>query len=447
MGSRRAKITREAMRNMITRVDRISNLPDSLLLIILSLLPFDLAVRTSVLSKRWRRVCMSLSNALFDDRYGRFSGVQFNTSVDRFVMCRPRDLYIDSFGLECGGRVDSDFVDKWVDKVLKHRVKDLTLGFSFEGVPYRLIHDVYAYGKFEALRLKRGILVIISDVLRFSRLKVLEFREVTFSTYESVKEILVNCPVLEDLVIQRCKWLSGGDHLYVCGSVLKNLVLKCNEYFLIENQHRISIDTPALETLRFGDSTWANLSIEGSWLSLGTAHISVESVASVFKLLHKFCNVKFLTLTDKKLMVLNRISDLNLPILPSLIELELRVNRWTCWTVLPKILGSSPNLQSLELSYEVNLKIDGEDSYRELWSSPRLVPTCLSSNLKTIQIGIFNETKQEFSLVQYLLLHGRALREMSLYCSIDCSEWKKFRIRKKLLKFHRGSKTCKINVD
>ena len=31
-----------------------------------------------------------------------------------------------------GMAVDFDFVDKWVDKVLKHQVKDLTLGFSFE---------------------------------------------------------------------------------------------------------------------------------------------------------------------------------------------------------------------------------------------------------------------------------------------------------------------------
>ncbi|OMO71449.1 hypothetical protein COLO4_28235 [Corchorus olitorius] len=51
-------------------IDMISNLPDDIRCRILSLLPTDVAVRTSVLSTRWRYLFASLSN--FDIDFGFF---------------------------------------------------------------------------------------------------------------------------------------------------------------------------------------------------------------------------------------------------------------------------------------------------------------------------------------------------------------------------------------
>ncbi|KAK1384707.1 FBD domain-containing protein [Heracleum sosnowskyi] len=456
MASKRSKTKRS---KTSSTTDRISDLPDLLLLTILSFLPFHSAVSTSLLSKRWRPLCMSLSNLHFDDSDGEKSGPPFISRVDKFLMNRENELVIEEFGLKCNGDYDRTLVNTWIHKALELQVKNVSLELCIRGGLYQLLPDMYTYGRFEVLRLKWRILVDIPSNFYFSRLKVLEFYYVQFSSYESVTELLLNCPVLESLVIQRCKYQSGCC-LTVCGSALKNLTLKTAEGNDQESKLKIVIDTPALETLKVGDSAFADIFVKDTLLSLRTAHFSVgidRDVLreSLFRLLDNSFHVESLTLTDKAVGALdgdtryglsiyhnvNCGSDYEFPIFHNLIKLELRVDNWTCWKLLPKILASSPNLQTLLLPWGVDL---GHTSQRHdycLWSWPRPVPECLLSNLKTIEYGAFHGTNDELSLFEFLILHGRALQKIS----IDCSDLKrKSKIRKELLTYGRGSQSCKI---
>ncbi|KAK1372638.1 hypothetical protein POM88_028831 [Heracleum sosnowskyi] len=82
MASKRSK----TKRSKISSADRISDLPDLLLITILSFLPFHSAVSTSLLSKRWRPLCMSLTNLRFNDSNGKKSGPPFISRVDKFFI-------------------------------------------------------------------------------------------------------------------------------------------------------------------------------------------------------------------------------------------------------------------------------------------------------------------------------------------------------------------------
>ncbi|KAK1384705.1 hypothetical protein POM88_022440 [Heracleum sosnowskyi] len=216
----------------------------------------------------------------------------------------------------------------WISKALEHNEKCLSLEFRFNGGLYELLPDICMYERFEVLRFKCRILVDIPEDFYFSRLKVIEFCYVTFSSYECVKEILLECPVLEVLVIKKCKWLSGH-RLTVCGSELRNLTLKCNEWSHGQKRLKILIDTPALETLKITDSTLADIYVKDTLENIITAHISVGVVRmqireSLFELLDNIYDVECLTLTDKAAGALDSV-DIDLPIFHNLVKIKAKV--------------------------------------------------------------------------------------------------------------------------
>lgn len=149
-------------------------------------------------------------------------------------------------------------------------------------------------------------------MLVFCSLRVLEFTGIKFSSYESVEKLLLSCPVLEDLVIDNCKWLSGCC-LTVCGSALKNFSLDSYLYLDTDVELKILIETPALETLEIREFTSEGIFIKENLLSITTASIDVAqkiewSVScvygnSVFGLLKKISHVKYLTLCQNTLGV------------------------------------------------------------------------------------------------------------------------------------------------
>lgn len=441
--------------------DRISELPDPILTHILSFIPTKSAVKTTLLSKRWKTPYLSLPNLDFvDDKWysdDRFDGVSrhklnFINLVDRILRLRGENIDIDRFSLNCVGNYDMGRVDMWIDSVVRHNVKEINLSFKFKEL-YELGRVVYVCSSVEILRLNCKIFVHVPENVGFSRLKVLEFICVKFSSFESVEKLLVNCPLLEDLVIESCKWISGCC-LSICGSMLKNLTLDSpiSLVHVEKVEPEIFIDTPALQTLKIGEFISEDISIKEQLLFLTTASIDValrleRSMQSraygdiVFGLLNKIYHVKYLTLSENTLGVLNHASDYCFPTFHNLTVLELLFDTSSCWTLLPYILARSPKLQSLVFPNG----LVGMSSYGSsfLWSPSELVPERLFSHLKTIEIREFLGKDEELLLIKYFLEYGRSLRRIS----IDCSHVPKYaKIQKELLKLRKGSKTCKLDL-
>nr|XP_017245676.1 PREDICTED: uncharacterized protein LOC108217352 [Daucus carota subsp. sativus] len=445
MAPKRSKASRGSRRSKAD--DRISQLPDSVLLMILSLLSFESAVRTSVLSKRWRPLYMSLPSLLIDDdKCPEYFEVNFINSIDRVLMERPDGLKIQQLGLSFGSNYDPTQVNQWVDKALKqHGVEDLSLSFDRSGPgPCELLPgEIYTNGGLQNVAIRASILLDIPDYVSFPELKVLRLACVTFSSYESIEDLLLDCPVLEEFSMEECNSRSGS-RLVVCGSSLKKLKLRDTRSVDRNATLKIVIDAPGLETLEIVDSTWASarISIASTFLSLREARIDVGIKRSVFQLFNNIYHVKCLTLDDKAIGVLDDASEYCLPTFHNLVQLELLVDNWSCWKLLPNMLASSPKLQTLLLTFGVDLINTCRKYDYGLWTSPKVAPECLASHLTMIDFGMFHGTYDELYLLEYMLWQGKVLRKVSILWA-DSSR-KTSRIRKEVESFSRASKTCKI---
>ncbi|CAA7016732.1 unnamed protein product [Microthlaspi erraticum] len=121
-------------------MDRISNLPDEVLCLILSLLPTKQSALTSALSKRWLNLWKLVSNLDIDDSVfhhpeeGKGQREQIRQSFVDFVdsvLARQGDAPIKNFTLKCITGVDQDIVKRWISNVMQRGVSELSVSTDF----------------------------------------------------------------------------------------------------------------------------------------------------------------------------------------------------------------------------------------------------------------------------------------------------------------------------
>ncbi|XP_009340664.1 F-box/LRR-repeat protein 25-like [Pyrus x bretschneideri] len=129
--------------------DRISNLPDDVLHTIISLLSTREAVRTSVLSRRWRNMYAYTSNLEFDWRDVVYlplqvmpDGTIFRRNVDYFLATLERFLACHTGSKVVSFKVLCFFpctyvlqVNDWIDFAIGKGVEDLDLAFTCDNPP------------------------------------------------------------------------------------------------------------------------------------------------------------------------------------------------------------------------------------------------------------------------------------------------------------------------
>ncbi|CAM0947564.1 unnamed protein product [Alopecurus aequalis] len=163
----------------VSSADRIGTLPDSILHHLLSFLPAQEAVRTSVLARRWRHLWRSTTGLrINDDEYSDFQDLR--KFVDHLVFLRER-TDLDTVDIElCESLDDEDdqqYVNLWIRFAVMCKVRVLNLDtndpdFCLDGLP------------------------LVSRHLRTLALDTVNLEE-TFLDFAS-------CPALEDLKMTRC---------------------------------------------------------------------------------------------------------------------------------------------------------------------------------------------------------------------------------------------------
>ncbi|KAA8523889.1 hypothetical protein F0562_010312 [Nyssa sinensis] len=205
--------------------DRISTLPDSVLCHILSFLPTKYAVRTSILSTKWKYLWTSVHSLDFDDsvtmsnlyvgrtkkgRAQKDKQIQaqrksFMNFVDRVLILHNVSC-LRKFRLHCCQVDDMLHVNTWVCAAIGRDVQDLDLYVSWEP-PLQLPRSLFTCNMLVVLKLSREIVVNTpaEGSVCFPNLKILHLKWVKYVNDDSVlypqdyNKLEINAPALEYL--------------------------------------------------------------------------------------------------------------------------------------------------------------------------------------------------------------------------------------------------------
>lgn len=418
---------------------RICDLPDEVLCHILSFLPTKFAVGTSILSRRWRNLWLSLSS--FDFDYGLLlhpgrSGIGserrmiFTNFVNR-VLLRTVVPHSKTFRLVCG-KYFGTVVHTWISAAIKGNVQELVLGISrFKRLPRML----FTSNTLVSLKISAEVRSDVPLLVWLPSLKILHLKMWYYTDDIAFQRLLRGCPVLEEMLIKRdeydveCKVTVSSPTLRSL-TIVFNTESECDEAILMVN-------APKLEYLNLSCIAARVYLLENlSFLVKAYVNVQVYNDDCSLDILRGITNVKFLSLT-----VGNSFFDEDcIPTFHTLTHLELDVCFESVWKLLGNFLGSLPNL-------EVLIAKECEFLSSSLpWHPPQSVPTCLVSHLKEIEIIGFRGLDFEVEAIAYLLENAKVLKMMEINSRSTGGLGKESPFWKKLSGLPRASKSCKLSL-
>ncbi|KAL5742359.1 hypothetical protein ACOSP7_029091 [Xanthoceras sorbifolium] len=438
--------------------DIISKLPDDVLINILSRLETKVAVRTCVLSSRWKNLWTYIYNFYFDDgeddRCGR--SPNFENFVDSVLSrCLSRD--VQDFYLDCTIISDDELsrVVPWISSAVERKVRNLNIKVDIDWYGdwlVRLPQSILTCSSLVELSILSDFIFDIPDsVVCFPSLKLLGI-SIKHPDGVLMQKLFSNCPVLEDLSIYGSKF----DNEEVVTFNIKVPTLKMLRIWLGMDycsskgvsKHKFVVTARNLEYLHIDDYTLSSFLVnERPFLDVASLNVSVLSLINemdelevnrVMELLRGIDCTKTLSLTSCTMDLIGWAINDNMPTFTNLIHLELGIKACFGWKLLPHFLDSSPNLEVLILQMDHKTKCT-LDSFVPFESEN--VPSCLRLHIKEIEIINMKEKYDEPKLVNYLLRNSEVLEK--LLVNIANSKSKKY-LQRQILKYSRGSAACEI---
>ncbi|ESQ42985.1 hypothetical protein EUTSA_v10015307mg [Eutrema salsugineum] len=231
--------------------DMLSSLPDVLLILIISLLPFNEGIRTSVLSKRWKNLCYEIKNIAFKEP-------NYINNVGRILFVRSMRLWvarfqgiIESFEISLSNPVGfvAD-IEYLIDFAVSRQVKKLILDFSNPSlrttldasllqVVFELPASVYRLRTLESL----CISACGFDPSRFTNPELLRSLSISWISLKQVESLLPKCPLLESLSIKHCWDL---DIMMIAGQIRELVFVNCDFPLM-----SCSFDLPNIEIFKY----------------------------------------------------------------------------------------------------------------------------------------------------------------------------------------------------
>ncbi|CAN7110396.1 unnamed protein product [Brassica rapa subsp. narinosa] len=403
-------------------MDKISQLPDELLLKVLLFLPTKVAVSTSILSTRWEFLWMWLPKLEYDH------SMDERKSLSRFInlnMPLHRAPVIESLRLNFShgytGSVTPEDVRQWVALAVTRFLRELSLDLTLEVNPTKLPSSLYTCKSLVILELKGSNLVDVHRTSCLPSLKTLILQGVLYADQKSLHKLLSSCPVLEDLFVEQdgCESEHFLEAVSVIVPSLQRLTLKlCRGYFF----HRLVINTPSLKYFKIEDYTYEHTNgIDDDdyfFYSDDMPKLEEMEVDSTYLDIQNFVclitHVKRLSLClpDQAENALYREGI----VLSQLRRLKLCSCTINWSKLLVRLLKDSPNLQELEIH------LDDVSFFYYLYYDPPVcwenelacVPDCLVSSLQTFKWTRIYGSQKEVDLVKYVLSNARCLKTATI---------------------------------
>ncbi|KAF7120504.1 hypothetical protein RHSIM_Rhsim13G0198300 [Rhododendron simsii] len=448
--------------------DRISSLPDSLLIHILSLIPTKYAVRTSILSLRWKDLWAFVPSLDFNEWLSAKTvpdnDLSFMNFVDRVLLLHKLPS-IEKFAVRGHSGIAVSHLREWIRVAIMRHVRAVDIQM-FADCPLSLPSELFTCKTL--IQLSLGKELEFDTPLSSVWLPNLKDLDVSLDHpgNDITQKLFSNCPMLEDLYIRANMENEKDIVLNVCAPALKTLELKLVAFLdfeqldwgLVLSRNKIIINAPVLEDLIVFDDYLPCYSLE-NLSSLVSAYINVGHWCmpvvemkvhgnQLFKILEGITNVKFLTLHTATMGVLDYADDIKLPLFRNLIHLELIVPGDFSWRRLPDLLCSAPNLGTLVMwkvrSCVKDLPNEEGDYYCNFsWVEPQKAPSCFLSHLENLTIMRFDGEDHELELLKYFLENGKVLKKVLIGCCHLTPE-QKTNFLEKAGQFQRVSKTCQI---
>ncbi|XP_045817839.1 putative FBD-associated F-box protein At5g56440 [Trifolium pratense] len=390
-------------------MDRIGNLPNEILIHILSFIPTKQAVSTSILSKRWIHLWRSVPILhFFDTKLKTLAdNYSFNEFLYSIILFRESasNHSVNSFFLDIeynspklAFRHGIPNVINWINYVVERKVQflnlylDVVVGGGNIQKPPNLPISVFTCETLVVLKLnwfsmEEGFSFNFEG---FPLLKALHLKKMYFDEYEEFILLLAGCPVLEDLLVSDIKFRS------------LDLV-------------------PAFEFDQVFKSSSLN-NLTEVYIRDCYFHFWVKALS----------NSKFLSIGFWKDYHCN-----DFPVFHNLTHLVLNYN----WDRVVEVLRHCPKLQNLNFCQ--NMQSGSDEHIIENWVDPESVPHCLSLNLTTCTLWGFALTslQGDFMLARYILKNARVLQTMKISCVREMLP----EIENKLSSCHRASATCQLS--
>ncbi|CAA7042376.1 unnamed protein product [Microthlaspi erraticum] len=418
----------------------ISELPEALLLQILSLLPTEDVAATSVLSKRWRTLWKVVPKLKFI--HDGLTGLQtFSENVGKTLLSHKAPVLQSLHLLVSFDKEASMDLGVLIGIAFGLHVRELKLEVYCEEGLFTFPRSLYNCEKLETLKLVTScgsILVDVPSSVCLKSLRTLLLHEVEYKDDESVVNLLSGCVSLENLVVKR-KRHDVVRTFTIAVPSLQRLTITDQT-----NDSSYVIKAPFLKYLKIQGFSGLGSCLFENAPELVEANISIDYVISE-NILGSLTSAKHLSLNISPV-------ECTFPagkIFHQLAHLEICTYKAEWWNLLTLMLDTSPRLRVLKLIGGTRTRWDiysGGMAWGK-WIQPKNVPECLLFHLETFVLSVWTCHKgklgDEKEVAKYVLKNASRLKKATLSKN-DVNLEERVKLVDELESVVRASSSCQL---